>query len=163
MSDDEGSNGGRDGFGDDDLSLPKATVFKIISEYLPDDVTCSKETRDLLLECCIEFINLISSESNEICERGAKKTIAPEHVVQALKDLGFEVFIKDVQDVLQDHKKLVKDRERKSTRMESSGLSQEELIRQQEELFAASKARYEATNPDGVLPGGGAGSGSTAA
>ncbi|KAK0550498.1 negative cofactor 2 transcription regulator complex subunit ncb2 [Tilletia horrida] len=148
MSDEEGSTGGGGGFGDDDLSLPKATVFKLISEYLPDDISCAKETKELLLECCVEFINLISSESNDICEKGAKKTIAPEHVVQALKDLGFEVFIKDVQDVLQDHKKLVKDRERKSTRMESSGLSQEELIRQQDALFAASKARYEATtNP----------------
>ncbi|KAE8211365.1 hypothetical protein CF319_g8667 [Tilletia indica] len=148
MSDDEGSNGGREGFGEDDLSLPKATVFKIISESLPEDITCSKETRDILLDCCLEFINLISSESNDICERGAKKTIAPEHVVQALNDLGFKVFIKDVQDVLQDHKKLVKDREKKSTRMESSGMTQEELIRRQEELFAASKARYEATNPE---------------
>ncbi|CAD6928194.1 unnamed protein product [Tilletia controversa] len=154
MSGDEGSNGGRDGggggggFGDDDLSLPKATVYKIISESLPEDITCSKETRDILLDCCHEFINLISSESNDICERGAKKTIAPEHVVQALNDLGFKVFVKDVQDVLQDHKKLVKDREKKSTRMESSGMTQEELIRRQDELFAASKARYEATNPD---------------
>lgn len=31
-----------------------------------------------------EFIHLISSEANDICEKGAKKTIAPEHVVKAL-------------------------------------------------------------------------------
>ncbi|KAL9940271.1 hypothetical protein V8E36_000976 [Tilletia maclaganii] len=148
MSDEEGSTGRGEGFGDDDLSLPKATVYKIISESLPDDITCARETRDIVLDCCVEFINLVSSESNEICEKGSKKTIAPEHVVQALKDLGFESFIKHVQDVQQEHKKLVKDRERKNTRMESSGLSQEELIRRQEELFAASKARYEATNPE---------------
>lgn len=32
-----------------------------------------------------EFIHLLSSESNDICEKGNKKTIAPEHVIAALK------------------------------------------------------------------------------
>jgi len=141
--------------GDDDLSLPKATVAKMISgssvgalkktlpatsntqrslpppvcsysrrhapflfnariphpctELLPSDVTCAKETRDLVIECCVgpfqptlprptlgeltnqfhfihlEFIHLISSEANEICEQDSKKTIAPEHIIGALK------------------------------------------------------------------------------
>lgn len=32
-----------------------------------------------------EFINLISSESNEVCNREEKRTIAPEHVLKALE------------------------------------------------------------------------------
>lgn len=32
-----------------------------------------------------EFINLISSESNEVCSREDKRTIAPEHVLKALE------------------------------------------------------------------------------
>jgi len=32
-----------------------------------------------------EFIHLISSEANEICEQESKKTIAPEHIIGALK------------------------------------------------------------------------------
>jgi hypothetical protein len=32
-----------------------------------------------------EFIHLISSEANEICEQESKKTIAPEHILGALK------------------------------------------------------------------------------
>jgi hypothetical protein len=31
-----------------------------------------------------EFIHLISSEANEICEGESKKTIAPEHIIGAL-------------------------------------------------------------------------------
>lgn len=71
---------------------------------------CAKETRDLVIECCVgkhfstcipvscttskiahlsilfaEFIHLISSEANEICEQESKKTIAPEHIINALK------------------------------------------------------------------------------
>lgn len=91
-----------------------------------------------------EFIRLVSSEANEICENSQKKTIAPEHVVSALKELGFESFIGDIEEVLKEHKTQQKDRERKMTRMEDSGLSAEELQRQQELLFAASRARYEA-------------------
>lgn len=32
-----------------------------------------------------EFIHLLSSEANEICEQESKKTIAPEHIIGALK------------------------------------------------------------------------------
>ena len=33
----------------------------------------------------LEFIHLISAEANEICEKESKKTIAPEHILTALK------------------------------------------------------------------------------
>ena len=59
-------------------------------------------------------------------------------MVSALKELGFESFIGDIEEVLKEHKTQQKDRERKMTRMEDSGLSAEELQRQQELLFAAS-------------------------
>ncbi|UZJ51494.1 hypothetical protein CBS101457_000814 [Exobasidium rhododendri] len=146
MSDDEAQLAGGSAPPDDELSLPRATVQKLIQEMLPNDVSCAKETRDLLIDCCVEFIHLISSEANDVCEKGSKKTIAPEHVVAALKDLGFESFTSEVEDVLKEHKTQQKDRERKTTRMEDSGMSAEELQKQQEMLFAASRARYEASN-----------------
>ncbi|KAL5527318.1 NCB2 [Sanghuangporus sanghuang] len=142
MSDREGASGAA--AMDDELSLPKATVAKMISELLPNDVSCAKETRDLIIECCVEFIHLISSEANEICEQESKKTIAPDHIISALKRLGFEEFTAEVEDVLKDHKKLVKDREKKVSKLEQSGLTEEELLAQQEALFAASRARFEA-------------------
>ena len=120
MSDREGHSGGGAPT-EEDLSLPKATVAKMIAgtsllislrpkwgeltrtELLPNDIVCAKETRDLVIECCVgerrqrcpwyiwwtddfvvEFIHLISSEANEICEADSKKTIAPEHIISAL-------------------------------------------------------------------------------
>jgi len=141
MSDREGHSGGPPG--DDDLSLPKATVAKMITELLPNDVACAKETRDLVIECCVEFIHLISSEANEICEKESKKTIAPEHIITALKGLGFDSFTEEVQDVLKDHKQQQKEREKKVSKFEQSGLTEEELQRKQEELFAASRAKFQ--------------------
>jgi len=99
----------------DDLSLPKATVQKIITEILPPSSgqTFSKDARDLLMECCVEFITLISSEANDISEKEAKKTIACEHVEKALRDLGFGDYIPDVLAVAMEHREALKTREKK--------------------------------------------------
>ncbi|ETW84343.1 hypothetical protein HETIRDRAFT_313507 [Heterobasidion irregulare TC 32-1] len=140
MSDREGHSGAPT---DEDLSLPKATVAKMITELLPDDVTCAKETRDLVIECCVEFIHLISSEANEICEQESKKTIAPEHIIGALRRLGFETFTSEVESVLKDHKQQQKDREKKVSKFVESGLTEAELLAKQEELFAQSRARFQ--------------------
>lgn len=35
-----------------------------------------------------EFINLVSSESNDVCSKEEKRTIAPEHVLKALEVYG---------------------------------------------------------------------------
>jgi histone H3/H4 len=142
MSDREGHSG-NGAPTDEDLSLPKATVAKMISELLPNDVVCAKETRDLVIECCVEFIHLISSEANEICEQENKKTIAPEHIISALTRLGFTTFAPEVESVLKDHKQQQKDREKKVSKFEQSGLTEEELLAKQEELFAASRARFQ--------------------
>ncbi|KAJ1965344.1 negative cofactor 2 transcription regulator complex subunit ncb2 [Dipsacomyces acuminosporus] len=129
---------------EDDLSLPRATVYKLIGEMLPSDITCAKDTRDLLIDCCNEFIHLIASESNEICEKEAKKTIAAEHVLAALKELGFDKYVNEVQEAYDEHRQQqTKDRGRKSSKLDQLGMSEEELLRSQELLFAQARMRYE--------------------
>ncbi|KAF2843445.1 histone-fold-containing protein [Patellaria atrata CBS 101060] len=136
--------------GKDDLSLPKATVQKIITEILSSDpgVNFAKETRDLLIECCVEFITLISSEANDIAEKEAKKTIACEHVKAALQELGFSDYVQDVLDVAQDHKKQQVSREKKQSLLEQSGMTEEELIRQQQELFRSANDKFNQSYPE---------------
>lgn len=96
--------------GTDDLSLPKATVQKIIVEILASSpgTTFAKDARDLLIDCCVEFITLISSEANEIAEKEAKKTIATEHVDKALRELGFPEYVEEVLAVAGEHKEQLK-------------------------------------------------------
>jgi hypothetical protein len=84
--------------------LGAATVSKMIKEMLPNDIRCANDTRDLILDCCVgtlllclshqlrgsepacaEFIHLISSEANEMCNKESKKTIGGEHVMKALE------------------------------------------------------------------------------
>jgi hypothetical protein len=53
-----------------------------------------------------------------------------------------------VADLLSEHKELAKgEKQKKQKKMTGSGLSQEEMLRQQEELFAASRARFEQAGP----------------
>ena len=103
------------------LILPQATVQKIISEILAtpslphhqhsssdSTITFARDARELLIECCVEFITLISSEANEIAEKEQKKTIAIEHIDRALKDLGFPEYVKEVLASAGDAKELLK-------------------------------------------------------
>lgn len=87
-----------------------ATVQKIITEILAvsPGMTFTKEARDLLIECCVEFITLISSEANDIAEREAKKTIATEHIDKALRELGFPEYVEEVVAVAEEHKEQLK-------------------------------------------------------
>ncbi|KAL1875699.1 hypothetical protein VTK73DRAFT_9954 [Phialemonium thermophilum] len=130
--------------GNDELSLPKATVQKIVTEILPpaSGVTFSKEARDLLIECCVEFITLISSEANEISEKEAKKTIACDHITKALEHLGFADYVPAVLEAAAEHKEVQKGREKKANKFEQSGMTLEELERLQQEQFAAAAARH---------------------
>ena len=83
---------------------------KIVSEILPPSsgVGFTKEARDLLIECCVEFITLISSEANEISEKEAKKTIACDHITRALEQLGFAEYVPAVLEAAAEHKEVQK-------------------------------------------------------
>ncbi|OAA79180.1 CBF/NF-Y family transcription factor [Akanthomyces lecanii RCEF 1005] len=125
-------------------NLCKATVQKIVTEILPPSagVAFARESRDLLIECCVEFITLISSEANEISEKEAKKTIACDHITKALEQLGFSDYVPAVMEAAAEHKEVQKGREKKSDKFANSGMSMEELARLQEEQFAQARQRH---------------------
>ena len=67
-----------------------------LGEGQSPNMTFAKEARDLLIECCVEFITMLSTEANEIAEKDAKKTIACEHITKALQDLGFGEYVPEL-------------------------------------------------------------------
>uniref|UniRef100_A0A0D3GZR9 Transcription factor CBF/NF-Y/archaeal histone domain-containing protein n=1 Tax=Oryza barthii TaxID=65489 RepID=A0A0D3GZR9_9ORYZ len=124
----------------EDVSLPKSTMFKIIKEMLPPDVRVARDAQDLLVECCVEFINLLSSESNEVCSREDKKTIAPEHVLRALQDLGFREYIEEVQAAYEHHKHDTLDSP-KASKFTGVEMTEEQAVAEQQRMFAEARAR----------------------
>lgn len=129
---------------EDDLSLPRAAVNKMIKEMIPN-IRISNDARELVLNCCTEFIHLIASESNEICNKQTKKTISPDHVISALNSLGFQDYVKDVEGVYKQFKTQTQKR-KMNNKLKNQGVSEEELLRQQQELFA--KAREQQAQED---------------
>lgn len=68
------------------------------------DMTFAKDARDVLIECCVEFITMLSSEANDIAEKDAKKTIACEHITKALEELDFGEYVPELQRVAEEFK-----------------------------------------------------------
>ena len=150
----QAGTGAQQGEQDDELTIPRAAMNKMIKELLPN-IRVANEARELVLNCCTEFIHLISSESNDICNQQQKKTISAEHVLAALEKLGYGDFRKDAEEVvscamcifqnllffkvLTECKETAAKRRRQSTRLENLGIPEEELLRQQQELFARSE------------------------
>ncbi|XP_072980002.1 protein Dr1 homolog isoform X1 [Typha angustifolia] len=124
----------------EDVSLPKATMCKIIKEMLPPDVRIARDTQDLLVECCVEFINLVSSESNDVCNREDKRTIAPEHVLKALEVLGFGEYIDEVYAAYEQHKIDTLDSP-KGGKISALEMTEEEALAEQQRMFAEARAR----------------------
>lgn len=124
---------------EDDITIPRAAMNKMIKELCPN-TRVANDARELILNCSTEFIHLLSSESNEMCNNQLKKTISAEHVLMALDSLGFSDFKKDCEEVLTECKDVAAKRRRQSTRLENLGIPEEELLRQQQELFARARA-----------------------
>ncbi|KAL3833791.1 hypothetical protein ACJIZ3_008527 [Penstemon smallii] len=133
----------------EDASLPKATMTKIIKEMLPPDVRVARDTQDLIIECCVEFINLISSESNEVCNREDKRTIAPEHVLKALDVLGFRGYIEEVYAAYEQHRLETVDTIRTGKWTNAAEMTEEEALAEQQRMFAEARARM---NGGGAVP-----------
>ncbi|KAI8866252.1 histone-fold-containing protein [Ramicandelaber brevisporus] len=131
---------------DDELTLPRSTVARMVQEYMPSDLTCTKEAKDLIGECCTEFIHLLATQATEQCEKSSKKTITADHVLDALKALGYESYLPALNDVLEEHKgEEQREKQRKQQRMpKTGGLSQEELEQKQLEMLAQSRERFNA-------------------
>lgn len=124
-------------FPDDELYLPRTVVNKLIKEIVPN-IRVSVDARDLLLNCCSEFIHLLASEASEISEKQQKKVISAEHVVEALKTLGFQEYIEDVKAVHREYKEQASKhriKKRGKGKLEKLGIPEEELLRQQQQLF----------------------------
>lgn len=120
---------------DEDLNIPRAAINKFVKDVLPD-IRVSNETRETIMKCCNEFIHIVTSEANAVCEEHQKKTIASDHILAVFDRLGWPE-VKEVAEVIETACKGRK--KRQSTRLEHTGISEEELLKQQQELINKAK------------------------
>jgi down-regulator of transcription 1 len=132
----------------DDQSLPKATINKMISDLTPQGIRISQDLRDLLCEGCTEFVLSISSEANDISTKENKTTITPEHVLRALKQLGFDEFIEQCTKEMEIEKDVQKVKRVDKKKKKDIGMTQEEAMAMQQKMFADAKARMAGSKMD---------------
>ena len=88
-----------------------------------------------------EFLQILTAQANEASNEGGKNTITEAHVLKALGDLEFKQYASQLQAAQPADKPAPL---RKKNKMKDSGLSEEELLRMQQELFAESKQKMAA-------------------
>lgn len=91
---------------------------------------------------------MLATVSNEASEKGKKKTIGPEHIIEALETLGYQSYVPEVQKVQEEIEQDLKVKEKRQRmskqKLADSGMTQEELVEQQEQLFKAARERMAA-------------------
>ena len=61
-----------------------ATVSKLIEEKLPPLGRMSTNSKDLIIQLCMTFLNTLAAKSNIVCGQKNKKTVCPDHVIDAM-------------------------------------------------------------------------------
>lgn len=122
----------------EEITLPKATIDKIIQESCSGR-SLTKEGKILITSCAIEFIHMITTEANELCEKELKKTINHDHIYQALTNHGYESFISECNEAHEEHLKLCSMKPSKTNKLKISSMSMEELYNYQMSLFENAK------------------------
>jgi hypothetical protein len=57
--------------------------------------------------------------------------------------LGYSDFVPEVEEAFAAHQKSLKEREKRSFKLENTGMTEEELLKSQEELFKAARLRMQ--------------------
>ena len=164
------------GGGEGAASFPTATITKIIKENLPSGTHIGADVAPLVSACMSEFLEMITSQANQKANQKRKSESAmviinESHVSDAMQELGFGHIVmaakgasdgggssSSVPPPLPDGGDGASDaamppppneRKKKSKKkrgMPDSGLSEEELLRMQQELFAGAKQSMDAAH-----------------
>ncbi|KAK1350494.1 putative CBF/NF-Y-like transcription factor [Hamiltosporidium tvaerminnensis] len=119
--------------------LPKGTVNKIIQDTLPKSVSIHKSTKEFIMTCCLEFAHLITAQAAEMCEKESKKTITHEHIFQSLQCLGYSEYVGECTVAHEEYVSHCKMKPSKINKLKTSGLTMEELRKQQLALFESAR------------------------
>ncbi|KAI9891796.1 MAG: hypothetical protein M1814_002361 [Vezdaea aestivalis] len=92
-----------DHLGVEDLLLPRSIVQRLAKGVLPPNTQIQKDAVLAMSKSATVFINYISSQANEYAHAAQKKTIAPQHIFDALEELEFPDFIPRLKEELEKY------------------------------------------------------------
>mmetsp|Transcript_16885 Transcript_16885/g.43350 ORF Transcript_16885/g.43350 Transcript_16885/m.43350 type:complete len:155 (+) Transcript_16885:31-495(+) len=123
------------------VALPLAAVTKLIKDTLPTDMRPSPDVAPLLQDYLGQFLEAITSSANEQATKH-KKLLSEAHVHEALKCLGCgDYFPSSTETADGDVAERAKKKQKKAKRSGlPPGMTEEESLRLQQELFASARA-----------------------
>lgn len=124
---------------DDDLTLPRSTIDKIVIYH---KLSVPRSIRHHLTRFADQFILETSLRANILCENEKRKTISHEHIMKALKDMGYD-FESELLQVYDENINISKMRPSKINKLKNSQFTLEELKMQQDKLFENARKEYE--------------------
>lgn len=69
-------------------------------ELLPKGINLSKETHNLIHSLALEFLQMLTFQANEICQKENKNGfLGLVHVVKACEQLGFQEYVCEIENV----------------------------------------------------------------
>ena len=84
-------------------------MVQLAEEVLPTGLTLDPDTHDLIVQLGLEFIRLLTSQANEICEEESSNGFLRVcHVLKACRFLGFEEYGPDIEAVVTDYEQQLK-------------------------------------------------------
>lgn len=117
-----------------DRWLPIANVARLMKNTLPTTAKVSKDAKECMQECVLEFISFITLEALDKCLREKRKTINGEDILYLMHDLGFENYA----EVLKIY--LAKYREQQALRQERGETRTLKRAQKQAQAAAAAAA-----------------------
>ncbi|KIW06903.1 uncharacterized protein PV09_02573 [Verruconis gallopava] len=93
VSEDGGGSTSKDGYGVEDLALPRTMVQRLAKGVLPPNTQIQKDALLAISKSATVFVNYLSSHAQEQAQRMNKKTIQPKDVLDAIADIEFDMFL----------------------------------------------------------------------
>ena len=84
----------------DVLSLPAASIVRIIKSKLPDGVMVGTETKKAFGKACSLFILYLTTIAADIAKEGNRSTVGGPDVMAALRDLEFDDLLPSVESAI---------------------------------------------------------------
>ena len=130
--------------------LPFGPVSQLVSDVLPPGVTAGSDVARLMQGYLGEFLDLMTAQANERAEAENKNTISEAHMLGALDDLGFGHYTASLSasaSASADSAPSMKRQKKGKRGALPPGMTEEESLRLQQELFAQAKAAMTGSTP----------------
>ena len=118
-----------------EAGLPKSTLSNFIKEILIENlIKGEKNIYPLIDKISLTYINYLSSLAFQICSNNGKKTLNIEHILEALKTMDFNKYIKLLTNKLSIKEKENDEREELEIKYEDN-MNMKQLINRKKNLI----------------------------